>query len=308
MTEPQGGADPKVFTTTAVQDGDHWVINGEKWFSSFASMASFIIVMAMTDPGRAAVRAVFDVRRAGRDPGYQRAARRRPWPPAAGWGSRGLCAVRKRPRPCRSHARTTRRCIRGRADAVGRRADPPRDAHRRTGPAHLRHDLRTGRIQVHPGRDAVRQAAGPGDGRGLVDGDRGIPPAHLADGMEDRPAQRLQGRSRGHLGGQGDDAEGASRRVGTRTAAARLAGHDARDAVRLLPGGVLRPRTGRRADRGAQGHAGPLAAQGSEAGARHVPVGAPAPAAGGGGGEVRRQACGDSPHLTTRRTSSARTM
>ncbi|ETB43517.1 acyl-CoA dehydrogenase, partial [Mycobacterium avium subsp. paratuberculosis 11-1786] len=31
-------------------DGDHWVINGEKWFSSFASMASFIIVMAMTDP------------------------------------------------------------------------------------------------------------------------------------------------------------------------------------------------------------------------------------------------------------------
>ena len=50
MTEPQGGADPKVFTTTAVQDGDDWIINGEKWYSSFASMASFIIVMAMTDP------------------------------------------------------------------------------------------------------------------------------------------------------------------------------------------------------------------------------------------------------------------
>lgn len=50
MTEPQGGADPKVFTTCAVPDGDHWIINGEKWFSSFASMASFIIVMAMTDP------------------------------------------------------------------------------------------------------------------------------------------------------------------------------------------------------------------------------------------------------------------
>ena len=32
MTEPQGGADPKVFTTSAVQDGDHWVINGEKWY------------------------------------------------------------------------------------------------------------------------------------------------------------------------------------------------------------------------------------------------------------------------------------
>jgi alkylation response protein AidB-like acyl-CoA dehydrogenase len=50
MTEPQGGADPKVFTATAVQDGDEWVINGEKWFSSFADIAAFIIVMVMTDP------------------------------------------------------------------------------------------------------------------------------------------------------------------------------------------------------------------------------------------------------------------
>jgi len=50
MTEPQGGADPKVFTTTAVQDGDEWVINGEKWFSSFADMAAFLIGMAVTDP------------------------------------------------------------------------------------------------------------------------------------------------------------------------------------------------------------------------------------------------------------------
>jgi acyl-CoA dehydrogenase len=50
MTEPQGGADPKVFTTSAVKDGDEWVINGEKWFSSNARFASFLIVMAVTDP------------------------------------------------------------------------------------------------------------------------------------------------------------------------------------------------------------------------------------------------------------------
>ena len=50
MTEPQGGADPKVFTTTATRDGDEWVINGEKWFTSFASLAAFLIVMAVTDP------------------------------------------------------------------------------------------------------------------------------------------------------------------------------------------------------------------------------------------------------------------
>ena len=50
MTEPQGGADPKVFTTRAELDGDEWVINGEKWFSSNARFSSFLIVMAVTDP------------------------------------------------------------------------------------------------------------------------------------------------------------------------------------------------------------------------------------------------------------------
>jgi len=50
MTEPQGGADPKVFQTTAIQDGDEWVINGEKWFSSNARYSTFLIVMVVTDP------------------------------------------------------------------------------------------------------------------------------------------------------------------------------------------------------------------------------------------------------------------
>jgi acyl-CoA dehydrogenase len=49
MTEPQGGADPKVFRTQAELRGDKWVINGEKWFSSNARYASFLIVMAVTD-------------------------------------------------------------------------------------------------------------------------------------------------------------------------------------------------------------------------------------------------------------------
>ncbi len=50
MTEPQGGADPKVFTTRAERDGDDWVITGRKWFASNARYASFFIVMAVTDP------------------------------------------------------------------------------------------------------------------------------------------------------------------------------------------------------------------------------------------------------------------
>jgi acyl-CoA dehydrogenase len=50
MTEPQGGADPGVFTARAERDGDGWVINGEKWFSSNARFAEFLIVMCVTDP------------------------------------------------------------------------------------------------------------------------------------------------------------------------------------------------------------------------------------------------------------------
>ncbi|MFI1235903.1 acyl-CoA dehydrogenase family protein [Nocardia salmonicida] len=50
MTEPQAGADPRQFTTAAVRDGDDWVINGWKYFSSNARTAAFLIVMAVTDP------------------------------------------------------------------------------------------------------------------------------------------------------------------------------------------------------------------------------------------------------------------
>lgn len=50
MTEPQGGADPGEFKCRAWQEGDAWVIEGEKWFSSNARYATFILVIAVTDP------------------------------------------------------------------------------------------------------------------------------------------------------------------------------------------------------------------------------------------------------------------
>lgn len=50
MTEPQAGADPKEFTCRAWRERDEWVIDGEKWFTSNARYASFLIVMAVTDP------------------------------------------------------------------------------------------------------------------------------------------------------------------------------------------------------------------------------------------------------------------
>jgi acyl-CoA dehydrogenase len=50
MTEPHAGADPTLFTTRAERDGDEWVINGYKWFSSNSRYAEFLIVMAVTNP------------------------------------------------------------------------------------------------------------------------------------------------------------------------------------------------------------------------------------------------------------------
>jgi acyl-CoA dehydrogenase len=51
MTEPEHpGSNPTWMSTTATVDGDDYVINGHKWFTSSADGAAFAIVMAVTDP------------------------------------------------------------------------------------------------------------------------------------------------------------------------------------------------------------------------------------------------------------------
>jgi acyl-CoA dehydrogenase len=50
MTEPDAaGSDPRSLQTTARRDGDEWVINGHKWFTSNGKRAHFFIVMCRTD-------------------------------------------------------------------------------------------------------------------------------------------------------------------------------------------------------------------------------------------------------------------
>ncbi len=56
MTEPHAGADPTRFSTRAIREGDDWVINGWKFFSSNAKTASFLIVMVVTNPDASAYR------------------------------------------------------------------------------------------------------------------------------------------------------------------------------------------------------------------------------------------------------------
>ena len=51
MTEPDvAGSDPTLLQTSAVRDGDTWVINGHKWFTSGGSGADFLIAMVVTNP------------------------------------------------------------------------------------------------------------------------------------------------------------------------------------------------------------------------------------------------------------------
>jgi alkylation response protein AidB-like acyl-CoA dehydrogenase len=51
LTEPfLAGSDPTVIGTTAVKDGEEWVINGAKWFITNASVADIVLVFAETNP------------------------------------------------------------------------------------------------------------------------------------------------------------------------------------------------------------------------------------------------------------------
>ena len=50
MTEPGAGSDLQGIRTTAVRDGDHYVLNGQKTFISNGQLADIVIVVARTDP------------------------------------------------------------------------------------------------------------------------------------------------------------------------------------------------------------------------------------------------------------------
>ena len=52
ITEPGAGSDARAIRTSAVRDGDEWVINGEKTFITRGNEADFTMVFAVTDPDK----------------------------------------------------------------------------------------------------------------------------------------------------------------------------------------------------------------------------------------------------------------
>lgn len=50
LSEPDAGSDPAAMRTTAIQDGDEWVLNGTKNWITNAGVADFYVVFAVSDP------------------------------------------------------------------------------------------------------------------------------------------------------------------------------------------------------------------------------------------------------------------
>ena len=71
MTEPSGGSDLAMLKTTAVRDGDHWMVNGSKTFITNGYQADLVIVAARTDPAGGARGITLFVVEEGM-PGFQR--------------------------------------------------------------------------------------------------------------------------------------------------------------------------------------------------------------------------------------------
>ena len=70
LSEPEAGSDPAAMRTSAVKDGDEWVINGQKAWISNAGVADFYVVFATTDRANRRTSAfVVEKDREGFDPG-----------------------------------------------------------------------------------------------------------------------------------------------------------------------------------------------------------------------------------------------
>src|SRR3954453_18521318 len=70
LSEPDAGSDPAGMRTTAVRDGDEWVINGQKNWITNAGVADFYVVFAKTDRSTGRISAfIVEKERPGFDPG-----------------------------------------------------------------------------------------------------------------------------------------------------------------------------------------------------------------------------------------------
>ena len=128
MTEPNtSGSDPTGLATTAELDGDEWVINGHKWFTSGAVGASVAIAMVVTDPDAAPHKRASMILVPTDAPGFNLI---RPVPVMGHDGGPGHCEIRYE--DCRVPASST----------LGERGAGFKIAQDRLGPGRIHHCMR----------------------------------------------------------------------------------------------------------------------------------------------------------------------
>ncbi len=129
MTEPDvAGSDPTLLRMRAVRDGDEWVLEGRKWFSSGAEGAAFGIVMAITDPDAPPHRRASQILVPGDAPGLEVT-------PVPVLGHRG--------RGWTTHCEVSYRGVRVPvANTLGEPGDGFRIAQKRLGPGRIHHVMR----------------------------------------------------------------------------------------------------------------------------------------------------------------------
>ena len=176
MTEPDTpGSDPTQLKTRAVRDGDNYVINGHKWFTSNAIGSAFAIAMVVTDPDAEPHRRASQIIVPTDTPGIQ------PDSPGARDGPH------RRRRPLRDHlqglpragdqpARRGRRRLRDLAGAPRPGTHPSLHAHDRNRRARARADVQTREHALHARQLSRRQVEYPGMDRQLAHRDRLVPP------------------------------------------------------------------------------------------------------------------------------------
>ncbi len=129
MTEPEvSGADPTGLRTTARLEGEQWVIDGHKWFSSGAEDAGFGVVMAVTDPDADRYRRMSQILVPADAPGIE-------IEPVPVMGHRG--------RGWSTHCEVTYSGVRVPVgNLLGERGDGFRIAQKRLGPGRIHHVMR----------------------------------------------------------------------------------------------------------------------------------------------------------------------
>ena len=211
MTEPHAGADPTLFTTQAIRDGDDWVINGWKFFSSNARTASFLIVMVVTNPEVSAYQGMSMFLVPTDTPGVNI---------VRNFGLHG------EPEGEGSHALIHYDNVRVPSEALlGGEGQAFVIAQTRLGGGRIHHAMRTiglsrkcaghdVRARAEPrnaGQPAVRKAVRAGLHRRFVRPVAAVPADGALHRVGDRQIQRLQEGAQGHRRGEGGDADRAAR-------------------------------------------------------------------------------------------------